>query len=237
MKQSLLISLDCLLDTRLGVLKQHMPGFAKAIVDDPERRYWKRVIDDFDPMAGQGATVFFNNVYTNRNVETLMNSMPCQMFAELSTIMMQMIGALMSDPMVSRIEVVINEYPYDLQDDERKAIIDAMKVHMEEMTPVRFVSRSPEDLTLKEISLQWESIVMYDFDVWYKAQYESFLKGEHRAPRCNIYAPALFHGQMPTKQDLVLNGKEMDPFEVTHLDLREFINVNFWDVRYFSLIE
>ena len=238
MKQSLLITIDVLLDTRLGAMSQVSDDMRSKVINDPKRRYWKRVIDDFDEVAGQGMTFLAMNQYKNRNVETLKVSFPTEMLVELNFIALKMIAALIGDPLVDNIEIVINTHPYvDLTPEEKEGIMNALRFHMEEPIPIRCVSRSLEELTLADIRANWEMVFLYDFADWWKIHHATFASGDCiRAPQHKMVAPALFHGSLPTRQDLMVDGVQIDPFDIIRMDMAEFIGLEFWDAQYFSLI-
>lgn len=228
----ILVSLDALLDTRMGALKQVAPGYADALWRD--ERYWERLVDDFDPLCGQGATLLFKDRYARRDLETLKLSRLTHAVAELRRLCMEVEYVVLNDPDLTGAELHINLDPYQLSEEDAEDIRRMIAIDTMATIPV-FTAQVPlKDLTIAQIREHWSTVILYDFQEWLELQTPGLRDGD-RAPRATLIAPGLFKDQLPSREALRdAQGRKRDPFDETKRVLVEFVNVNFWPAIYFS---
>lgn len=227
-----LISLDCLLDTRMGALSQVSPGYADALWRD--ERYWERLVDDFDPFCGAGATLLYEERYRRRDLSTLKASRMTHAILELRRICSELEYAIVTDPELEGAEIHINLDPYEMPEEDAEDIRRWVAIDTLGGIPVYTTRVSLKDLTIAAIREHWDLVILYDFNAWLDIQTPSFRDGE-RAPRKNMIVPGLFRNRLPKPEDLVdIHGRKRDPFEETKKVMTEFVSLNFWPAVYFS---
>lgn len=236
MKMSMLAYLDVILDTRLGTLGKMGETIQSLALKAPGDGYFKRMIDDWDRTCGVGTTVAYQDLYRNRDQDTCDQAVLTSMILEFNKQSLMMTNALISDPLIDEVEIVVNTWPYIVTKEQEKNICDSLLFHMEEKVPMRCVHISLEDLTLAEIRDNWSAVILYDFVEWLTYRAPEIESGRNRCPRNSVVAPLLFTGKVPTRQELMVDGVPRDPFEATTIGLREFIKIEFWPIHHFCMI-
>src|SRR5690606_11691311 len=125
MKQTILLDLDVLLDTRLATLllmdRQVMSYFEK-----PEM-YWHRTSDNFEQLTkGKILNADFEARYAARDVTTLQHSVLTNMVFPLGDLTRRLQGERGTGLDIEEIRVIINCWPYKLSQEERDALADAV---------------------------------------------------------------------------------------------------------------
>ena len=197
MKQVLLFPLDLLLDTRLPVMGRYDPSLPSAIMTDPEKdaMYRQRYNDQFLDLGIPSG--IFQNLWSTRNANDLVNSRPTRFLFELSEIAQQLIKKAAMEPHnVEEIEFHINLYPYtDLTHDEIETIVGAIKARVQDWVIFKPVFISDKELTAEHIrSVGYTGLFFYDFKNWLNIHYGVNVPvTELRAmPSITIYTALMF---------------------------------------------
>jgi hypothetical protein len=224
------ISIDCILDTRLGTLARHNAELATNALKS--NSYSTRTIDAFEGMPKH----VFEEAYKARDKETLMHSV----ITNISFFLRRLIKDSLieaarvpnSDPMVFE----VNIHPYVLDAFEVEQLIDCMRFVTFSTSVIRVVSISPKQLTPEYCKENYQIMIMYDWDEWlscHKAFFEK--KG---IPQMSIVAPEIFKHKAPTEEEIAeYSLKQNDPFRLTEKHVAPLFNLKLLPVSLFSINE
>lgn len=230
-KQTLLVELDVLLDTRLATLARIDPALAARAA---ETQYLTRLSDDFDALFGEPVNERFKELYAKRDRETLMISRVTSAVFIINELLNGWELMSIHSPHVEEASVEINTYPYELSSEETDAIVTAVTAYAPPSTPVKVVRYSPEELTPGLIKNRWTVIMLYDFNGWLEIHQEAIKTT--KIPQVLMVTPALFHKPIPTEEELEREGLAgINPFAALEVVLAEHVGLKLIDVKYFSI--
>lgn len=232
----ILVELDCLLDTRAGTLAKINPELAIEALD---KGYFTREWDDFPGFNKEE----FDDAYHGRDLDTLENSILTGMYyflaARFSDIRKQLIDSREYDG----IELIVNTYPYKLDQDDMDAIGIAMATHFRMIESVKVVNMTYEEISPTYCADQLVALVLYDWDIWTNAQKmwstEDGCLPKKMAVMFNVtvWAPALYKIKPPSKEDFEAHMKrvEMHPLKAMEQCAAALYNLVMISPRYFCL--
>ncbi|BEG72417.1 hypothetical protein [Pseudomonas phage PA1C] len=235
MIKRILIPLDVLLDTRLGVMSTINKEAAERLVSTKE--YWLRENDDWTTLTGGLVTTEqFKEAYANRGGDNSADTINASILTGISPFLMRILAEdhvnrmdNMGNP-EDEIGLTINIWPYTLPGeviDDLENIIQ--EIYGEEM-PVEVVSHPLEELTPKFLDALYAMYITYDFHEWMHTHYLALSKVQ--MPCFNFIGPKLFERDV---SKLTIEEKKFELFKfrverLIHMDF-EFI-----DAKYFSMI-
>ena len=165
-KPNVLIQLDAVLDTVAGTVRKIYPD----VVDDLlcNKGYRKRIADnlaDIDPRI-DGMT--FAAAYAKRDIETLDNSTSNLMIGYIRRLLSDLDKvALGNNPVITSVNVHLNIYPYDLDEDRAALIALAVSAALGLVEPARVVRLEPSEITPDFINKSGISTyILYDLNTW-----------------------------------------------------------------------
>lgn len=242
MKEKLLVFLDVLLDTRIAALSQANQAWAEKLVT---KNYTTRISDEFQYLCKEIDIEKYRETYRNRNVETLMVSLPTQFsFILDGVISIAELEHAKDNPDFEDVELEINYYPYtDLTEEELDELTVAISARAGINVRPKMVCIPFGNLTLDRIELEkWTTIIMYDFDEWWTAISQKFDKNAKTikgVPNVNLMVPALIKNIEEAKdvsKRTLPDKKVLDPFETTQFYFSEIISLTFISPEAFSFI-
>lgn len=230
---TILIELDVILDTRLGVLYQHYPELIDNILSNG---YHNRKIDKFSLLHKDINDSLVQQSYAQRNKETLKISR-CTNFVFITNQLTKTLeDQAITTPTVDTIDVSINIYPYSFTDEELVTLKDMVKYYIGVTTGVDIVNMPLAKITPQYLKDHYAAIAIYHFSDWLKIHHESLLKC--RIPKVTFFVPALHDNSVPTDKELTFKDQgKIDPFMALEATLIEFMDVVVLDSRMFSVIE
>lgn len=239
MDQKFFVELDALLDTRLGVISKLDPEAATELVGSLD--YKLRQSDDMGLLTKRITTKQFHEAYEKRDVNTLMASGPTVINAYLSKVIDELEKQKAVTNMIDSIEVDINIWPYQLTEDERMAICEAVTARCGLITPVRTVNIPPEELTFEYLKEKdYAVVILYNFSSWIEPYMER-LDPKHlcRNPRMVIHAPAILkEGRLKPEDEIQSdNGQSIDPFDIARMFFAELFALQHMPVDMFCIID
>lgn len=169
-KHGFLLDLDCLFDTRFSVLESIDKDKASALL---ENGYHYRERDDFE-----GFDIHeYRKRYENRDINILMNSAPTPVLMYLHETLSNYFRSAGSDGVVVKTELIINIYPYKLNEVELNDVVLCLKAKTMNMVPIRIINTPMENIhpafLRDNVSYFW----VYDWDKWLKTHYLELAKG------------------------------------------------------------
>lgn len=223
----ILVSLDCLLDTRIGVIAQKYPEKVSKLLSG--RSYFERIQDRFDGIEHEE----FVELYKNRNVETLKCSMMTNATLLMGTLVKTSANQVLSGSAPVRMIFDINIYPYVLDEDERNDLLGVLEFHVGDAPEYNIVSIPNEFLTPVICKSQYAVLVMYDFPDWMRMHADAFK--EFRMPDLLIYAPQLLEKLPTPEENKKLLEMNLDPFEASRLAASPAFSIRFLTIDVFSI--
>lgn len=231
------VSLDVLLDTRLGTVLKI------AGVDVSDRvlkgNYYFREDDDF-PGVNLAA---YKAAYKARDVETLALSTLTNVVEVLRDILVTLMKQAVVRPFHEGVCLTINTYPYQLTEEETREVLKMMAIKFQALTnldvPIRFdaVHLSEAELTPEYCTAHFSAMFMYDYEQWLAAQQHAIIK--RPIPEVTLYAPALYFAQTPSEETLaeLKTQYNWSPFETMERSVRGGILLQLLPPAVFSVIK
>lgn len=234
----LMIELDMLLDTRIAAVSQLNQ---QAAIDLLTPAYRQRISDDLGELTPLITTEEFKKKYALRNKETLMWARPTPMLYFFCLTVNQNVELSQSNENIEEIEIDINTYPYDLNDEEKDEICACLLTYINYPVVVRTIFMPPYALTINEIKLrQWTSLYMYNFRDWAESIIPNMTEATPKIPSVFIVAPELLKTQkeLPAVDDMKMpNGQQVSPHQAVRILLSPFISIRYAPVEHVSLAE
>lgn len=233
MNQDILVSLDALLDTRLATLFHLEPSQTEAMLSagyrDRESDTWSELGFGFDHKE-------YLDAYRARDIETLKAARPTSIAPVINQITNSLGKAAIQAPMIERIHVDVNVYPYRMDDQLKEMIAGAVNEWVSVDAIVNIVDMPYSDITPMFLDRHYAAMILYEFDEWLGHHHEQLI--ECPIPTVTVIAPALYLDKKPGKDELRMDGTDMvSAFAALEMALIEYVSLTIMDVKYFSLIE
>jgi hypothetical protein len=225
----IMVMLDCLLDTRHGTLAIMNAEKAAAVLQDGS--YHSRQCDKFEGFDENE----FKKAYAARNVETLANSTLTECIRSIKDIMSQLKRQMIGMPYHDKIELVVNYYPYILDEKTIHAIRMSVARWLPAVESIEMVRISTAAMTPTFVKANYSGMFMYEYAHWIEQHKERFQKVI--APDVTLWGPAIYFKDPATAKELEeIKSLELPhPFEVTERVASVWIGLQLIDVRFFSL--
>lgn len=228
--QHVLIELDALLDTRIGLLGGRFPSKLPTVdLTAYINRNKNNLAELFDLPEDEWQTA-----WEQRDLLAVRHAH--------ATTLAKTVGRLLHghkvrgdvSPIHDRLHVIVNVWPYRLTDEEEDAFVQAITELMVEGTLVSTERLSPKELTPSLIDDRFNALIMYDAVTWLDAQKEAL--ASHRIPRVTLYTQGVLLDDNPETLDYI-ERESIDPFIRVKQQLAEYISIHWWKPGYFSLPE
>lgn len=226
----ILVSIDALLDTRLGMVLEHKPHLYKHI---DMAVYNKRVSDAWLYHIGWDMEEY-DVLWAKRTVDVLKQSKPTVLLMEglwhaiLERYAASKLGIEEEKPVVT-----INFFPYHLTEDEAVEMIECIAELYPEVE-LKYGRWCDKHLNPTYLRKHWDAMIVYDWYSWLGAQAKNL---ENRIPKFVIYRPALIsHETVPEAIDGIISEKS-DPFAATKDFMSEYVCLEHLSAELFSAKE
>lgn len=233
--QTFLIDLDACLDTRLGTLSQIS---FEGVTNVMRNGYWDRDTDDFETMSGGLITnEQFAAQYAKRDVETLKASMMTSLFDLIGPMTKELQRQQSMQVEIGNINIIVNFYPYALEEDEKKMFLDAMTPYLAINTRLKAAYIPLTGLHPKDLDGLADIAIIYGYNEWMTMYLEELTKT--RIPMMTVMAPMILHNKESITEDISHDpetGDRRDPFAIHSLVMAEFLAVEFQPAKVFSSI-
>lgn len=227
-QETIYVTLDALMDTRIGtVARINEEAAAKALLGN----YHQRQIDDFEGIDRQE----YLDLYRQRDKVTLASSRPTGFLMSLREIVKQISEQGAVRPFHDGAHVVVNTYPYELEEEEISELGKAIAFWMGSYAAVELIHVPDEQLTPEYCKSRFSMMVMYEYEHWMNAQAEAFKRC--RLPQVLLLAPAIYFNRVPTQEELDKEMKEsMHPLKAMELLASPIVELRLMDVVLFSIV-
>jgi hypothetical protein len=225
----IMVMLDCILDTRLGTLVTMDMEKASALLESGT--YHNRQCDIFEGFDNAE----FQKAYAERNIETLAHSTLTECIRSIKDIIGQLKRQMVTMPYHDKVELVVNYYPYDLDEKTVHAIRMSVAHWLPAIETITMVRLSTGAMTPAYVKRNFSGMFMYDYAYWIEHHKERFKK--IIAPEVTLWGPAIYFKEPATEAELTdIKAMELPhPFEVTERVASVWIGLQLIDVRFFSL--
>lgn len=229
---SVIVGIDCLLDTRLGTIL----GMSKEAYDTLlDTNYFNRNTDDFEQATGGLITNDdFTKAYASRDVETLQISQTTNMPLHLAEIACN----IKTDPDIMEFNretrLQVNVYPYEFTPEEQMVLLDILRNLLPNWDEITSVSIPLEQLTPDYLRDEWDYVYIYNFNEWLKL-YGPILETK-RIPLVTFVTPRVLQNGFPKDEEDIKSLKAIDPFLSSEFLLHEYVGLRTLPTHYFSRI-
>ena len=227
-----LISIDCILDTRLGTIMDIDPNLVDKILVNKEFNYHERLVDEF-PYINK---TIYDERYLNRDISILSQSMVTNLFGFLIEMHKTLQTEIKTKPDIDDLQYVINTYPYLLTPTELADLILCFRFNMKDQDiKVTTIWAAPEKITPEFCNTDITAMFMYDYELWLSIHANKLSKVSLHD--ITLFAPMIYKEKTPTDDD-INEFKETgmsDPFMIVSTALREMIELFFLPINEFSV--
>lgn len=227
------VELDALLDTRLGTLHGINPQYAIDVFRNPG--YYTRVSDDFSAFCGVTKSEY-DTAYAKRDVQTLKDSILTGACLLLNEICAKLEQQRLETPFVESVTVEVNLWPYQLDDESRFWIENAVASHLSVDVRVRSTFLAPHEVTLAHVKSVYTGMLQYNFGEWLALHCREFERV--RIPGVTVIAPKLHkEGHVAfTSKDLGEGLEHLDPYEAIELLHAPLIGLEWEAIEVFCIV-
>ena len=182
---SVLVELDCLLDTRLSTINHIDPDFPISGLAS----YHERKIDEFEGIPFDK----FREVYASRDKSFLKDAVATPVTFLLVDFIKSTLSMAGNTPFTMLPKIVVNTFPYVLTESETDVIIASVKnIVNSELCEVSAVSMSPAEITPEVLRENFSVAIMYEVTEWLEQQSLNGNLQTKACPEVTIICPALF---------------------------------------------
>lgn len=234
MIKRILIDLDAMLDTRLGVISNLNSEAAKVLVSSQD--YWLRENDDWEKLTGGLITTEqFNKAYAERGGENTSNTINASVLTGIVPFVLQLLAednlnraSGMGDPN-DVVMLSINTWPYELTGEYKEELKQICNEVYGESVPVETCWLPMEKASPLALDKLFVLYLTYDFISWTKYHHEELSRVMMNC--FNFVGPKIY------EQDVSKLSADEKKFELQRYHLFKLLHMDFeWiDSRYFSM--
>lgn len=234
MLKRILVDLDTLLDTRLGVLNMISPLAAERIIKKEE--YWDRENDNWAVLTeGLVTNEQFKEAWDARGGNNSADVLNGSILSGIQPFIMRLLAEdlvnranLMGDPM-DDVGITVNTWPYALNPDETEDARDAAVYLFGASTSIEVVCIPMTLLSPLYLDQHFAACITYNFIEWMHTHYLELSKVQMSC--FNFISPRIYEqdvSKLPVDEKKTI----IDAFRVEKLIHMDF---EFIDARYFSM--
>lgn len=195
---NLLISLDSLMDLRLGALTVLDPQFAFEVSTSED--YYTREEDSFQTAThGRLSKETLAKIMQVKQEEILVNSVRTRLIEFIDKSLTKLTLQSLATPYNYTPTLTINTYPYTLSVQEQNAMREEVLKKLVDKHPVSFVHLSPQELTPELVVANYQALFFYHAHPWMNAHDEAIRS--KALSTVTVYAPHLYIGRRLTAQE------------------------------------
>ena len=223
------VSLDELVDTRLGLISIHKPDIATLLVKEGSDVYFKRMHDKVLWETLGLTKEEYHTLWNNRDVEVLRNSVVTHIPNVINEIirLYRSSGEHGLDDI--QIYLDVNMHPYRLSTEEQTELEAVLFEMIPILEGISFINVPRKELTHSFIKNKYNYVIMYDFNEWMEIHGPS-LKNQ-LINQVQFFAPRIFleiPDEEEINQDPLIKGLwELDPFKVTESMMSPKLGITF----------
>jgi hypothetical protein len=229
--ERILVSLECLLDTRLGTVGTFDPRGAERLSTD--KKYLRREVDVYEGIDMDR----FHAAYAARAAngqEVLKHSTLTGMVLFLRSKVIELAEQASISPLFDGVEIEVNSYPFLLGDAVKAELVKCLNVWLTGFAPITIIYADPNSLTPKHCKQRYAMLVDYDWNAWMNLHSDAF--NEVRLPEVLFFAPRLyFTGVLPDQKELEeVMRNAPHPFDAMEMQASPIVGLKLIDIAHFS---
>lgn len=241
MKNTILVDLDCLLDTRVGTLFSLNPEEAQRILGRGFRNRLSDTVSQFSEVISDAA---YKEAYENRSQYTLAQSRPTNLNSELIEQLKTMYLKI-NTPRENLTDyvIVVNLYPYQFSDVDAANLKFTLEEFLGNDTTVQLCNWLPSSCRLNYLSMRGiTDYITYDIGGWIQMQFGGVTceQDVESHPDISVWGPMFeaHHNAYTTllSEEPDISDKD-DPWEFLKVTLAPFVNLHWLEPRSLSLID
>lgn len=187
MKQTVMIYIDALLDTRLASIAVVNQEWAVQCL---QNGWDKRVSNDYTRLVKDIDMAKVNAVWEKRDVEVLGNAVPTNIYRTLVQTLTKIQGEVELNPRVDNCSLLVNVWPYNLTKEEQQHVVEAVSCFVPVDVPINTCSVPPEQLTGSYMHDNIAAVFFECANRWFEHFEHSLDKV--RCPKVNFFVPRLY---------------------------------------------
>ncbi len=223
----ILVDLDVLFDTRIGLLlSTHPEKYGKIDFEI----YRKRISDVIFSMVG---VEDWGGLWEKRGLDALMQARPTTLLlGELQRVLEAEKSAVAMSAPTEIPKVTLNTYPYILSKEQSNEMLKQMRMVMPGFQ-IDIGRWCEKGLTPTALRRSWDAWFTYDYYRWVNSQAENL---KNRIPKFIIYRPALLTTDMTEDAAEQIKRDGINPFTESKKFMAEYVTVESLDAALFSAV-
>ncbi len=232
-KKRLYVSIDSILDLRLGAMNVIDPEFAFEVTS--KASYYERISDDFtSEIKGTLSKTILNEVIENYKPVVLRSSMKTKMYLFLVNICKVYIEKVVSSPLNDSFELDLNIHPFTLNDDECKLIVDSLGKAIGSLYSINIINHSDDLLSIDYCRENYRTMIMYNYHQWLN-RYTNQIKVKPISDMA-LFVPRLYFDKIPDNKEIQeLDKLGLDPWEMNKKILYPLIPIDYLPISLYCI--
>lgn len=221
------VSLDALLDTRLGLINHEYPERLKDVDIDV---YAKRCIDGFSWLSAAE----FKAKWEARDDHALTSAYMTGIHFLLLDMLRSAYYDSIEQPFTNRPTLTVSLAPYHFSKEEQDDFQTTLIYQYGQYADVHLCNTTLEELTLQHVKTRYEVLILYEAVKWLGLHEKEFTE-KHRLPFVQVFAPRLYQDKIPSQEESMVDGNPVDFFDITEKHLKPVIDISFLRSEIFSI--
>lgn len=223
----ILVDLDVLFDTRIGLLlSEHPEKYGKIDFEI----YRKRISDVIFSMVGVDD---WDGLWNKRDLDALMQARPTTLLlGELQRVLEAEKSAVAMSAPTEIPKITLNSYPYILSKEQSSEMVKQMRLVLPGFK-IEIGRWCEKGLTPTALRRSWDAWFTYDYYRWINSQAENL---KNRIPKFIIYRPALLTSDMTEDAAEQIKRDGINPFTESKKFMAEYVTVESLDAALFSAV-
>lgn len=222
-KQNFYFNLDSLIDTRIGILMQHWPERVNAIDFSKYRSRTTNYVWEYFGLTKED----WQEKWDNRTADLLPYCGPAEMTLRLTEMFSTAVGNSLGSLDFAKPRMVINTWPYLLEQWECDEIRDSIARVMVLDVAVEVITIPLVEITPAFLKQHFDVAVIYDLVEW--LQHHQLALTETQMPTVVVHYPAVLN----EGDDEMVKNSQVTPFTQLRVYLAEYacfdaLDVNLW---------
>ena len=224
-----LVFLDALLDTRIGVIGERNPELAGKILSSG--KYFNRDFDQFEGVTNED----FKKLYELRDSDTLPHCVVTNVSYFLQRLIKDAITADSMAPCDDKLIVHLNIWPYTgLTQAELDCFRDVVRFYTYSYAEVVVIDKPIAEFTPVFCKENYDIIVMYDYELFIETHAAALEKTQ--IPAVSLVAPAMYRKELPQGEDAEeIKKLSMNPYAAIEMALAPVIGLKLMPVSLFCI--
>lgn len=228
----MLVDLDCILDTRLGVAESLQPGLANTLLGND---WSNRTRDNLIWELGSFTEAEYKEAYGRRDYKVLAKSLRTGITSFIDHELTEFTYTHDVDKGEISYAVNVNVYPYILSKSEAKELVRTVRVLIPSVSKVELFSLDPRMLSGDWlVGSEYTHYYTYDINLWLKRHSTKVISSP--VPRLSVIGPRLRENELDELSD---KEKELamtiSPWESMEQSFSFYLMLRYIEVAHFCL--